>query len=296
MENHTHIKASDAAALLGLPLVGEDIELDGLSTMSNPEAGTMIFAKKLDEDFLRAANELSNVLVLAAEDYAGRLSCSYILCPNPRLAYLRVVNRFFADKPKPGIHPTAIVGEGVTLGENVSIGAYCVIDGDIRIGDGCRIGNHVSITGRVTLGRDCWLKSGAVLGEEGFGFERNENGEWEHFPHLGRTVIGDRVFIGANSTVEQATIDKTVIYDGSVVDDLVQIGHNTRIGPNALIASGAVICGGAVVGEGAWVAPNVSVREKLTVGRESLVGLGSVVVKNVEDDTVVAGNPARKRG
>lgn len=286
--------AKELADAIKLELIGEDCLVSSVGTIKKFYEGSLIFLNKYNEDYLRKINNAENVFVIAHNEYYGKLTCAYVIADNPRLSFLRLVNRFFYQSKNEGIHPTAIISKNARIGRNVQIGAYSILDGDISIGDNTKIGAHVSIFGKVTLGHDCWIKSGAVIGEEGFGFERNEKGQLEHFPHIGEIIIGNNVFLGANSTIERGTIDATIINDGVAVDDLTQIGHNVVLGKNTTVACGAVLCGGVILGENCSVAPNVSVKQKLTVGDNCLLGLGTVCLKNIPSDKTIIGNPGRE--
>lgn len=287
------MKASEIAQYLSLPLQGADLEVDGYADLDTVAPHKLVFAKKYTSELAtKLAGE--GFLAIVTGEYRGQLQCSHIVSPNPRLDYIRTLSQFFAPpKPAVGIHPTAVVETGAVIGNNVSIGAHSFISSRATIGDGCIIHPNVTIDNEVVVGRNCEIKSGAVIGQEGFGFERADNGEPLHFPHFGNVVIGDNVFIGSNTTVERAALSSTRIDDNVKIDDLVQIGHNSHIGRNSMITVGAIICGGAVLEENSYIAPNANIKEKVVVGRESLVGLGAVVLKDVEAGRVVAGNPAK---
>ena len=122
-------------------------------------------------------NDHLDILVIAINGYQNKLKCPHILSANPRLDYLRVIDYFFISKEKKkGIHPSAVIEQGVGLGQGVYVGANCYIGKDVNIGDNTEIHHNVVILGNVSIGRDCYIKSGAVIGEEGFGFEVNEEG------------------------------------------------------------------------------------------------------------------------
>lgn len=286
------VTAHDIAALLGASLIGSDLEIKRVVGISQAQAGDCVFAKKYTDKYCKMLQR-TDILALVTPEYEDKILCPHIVCSNARLAVIYVLRAFFAPPAPHSIHPTAIIGPQVKLGQNVGIGAYSVLDGDITVGDNTLIANHVSITGPVTIGPDCWIKSGAVIGEEGFGFERDENDMFIHFPHIGRIEIGRGVFIGANSTVERAALETTVIEDGAIVDDLTQVGHNVHIGKGSSLACGAVLCGGVRLGARCSVAPNACVRQQLTVGDDVVIGLGAVVVKDLPGNAVYIGNPAR---
>src|SRR5262249_24221694 len=154
--------------------------------------------------------------------------------------------------------------------------------------------HNVVISDRTRIGHGCFVKSGAVIGETGFGFCLDEQGVPLQMPHFGAVVIGDGVSIGANTTIEGGIFDDTILCDNVKVDDLVQVGHNAYIATGVRIAAGTVLCGAVRVEEGTWIAPNVTVLERVQIGKRAFVGIAANVLKNVPDGTVVVGNPAKK--
>lgn len=289
------ITAKDIANYLQLTLNGENITIKCYAQLSSPLPHSVIFAKRYNDSFVCQLNDVDNILAIVTPEYTNRLTCSHIISNNPRLDYIRVLSHFFTQEKNKGfIHPSANIETGATIGKYVFIGAGCYVSTKSVIGDNCILHPNVVLDNRVVLGKNCEIKSGAVLGQEGFGFERDENGNPVHFPHFGDVIIGNNVFIGSNTTVERATLGSTIIEDNVKIDDLVQIGHNSHIGEGSMITVGAIVCGGAVLKSQSYLAPNVSVKEKVTIGHRSLVGLGAVVLKNVSDDTIVAGVPAKE--
>ncbi|MBX3204744.1 MAG: hypothetical protein KF764_06730 [Labilithrix sp.] len=211
---------------------------------------------------------------------------------DPRLEFLRIVRRWFAEaKPAPGVHPSAVVhpeakvdpeahvGPGCNVGRS-TIGAGSVLVGNVHLYDGVTIGNNVSI------------QAGTVIGSPGFGYQRNDLHEWEHFPHVGGVTIGDDVEIGANTCIDRGTLADTVIKRGAKIDNLVHIAHNVVVGEHAVIIGTAQIAGSVVIGDHAWVAPSATVMNGVKVGRETTIGLGSVIVKDVPDYAKTMGQPA----
>lgn len=283
------------AKFINAELIGKDVPVTSPRSMSNIDLNCVTYAKKFDEAFLNTANKLSDLLVIACSEYKGKLTCAHIISENPRLDFIKVVREFFSYQvSKNGVHKSAVIEEGASVGSNVSVGANCFIGSNVVIGEGTRIHHNVTIVGKVTIGKECIIKSGAVIGEEGFGFEYDENNEPLHFPHIGEIVLGDRVFIGSNSTIERATIDKTIVSNNVKIDDLVQIGHNCFVGDNTMVMAGSILCGGVTIGKNCWIAPNVSIKQKLNIGDNAYVGLGSVVIRDVSASVTVAGVPAKE--
>lgn len=288
------MKSSEIASYLNRPLIGEDIDITSFSSLSNLVEGTVVFAKKYSKEYADILNNVQNVLAIVCDGYED-ISIPHVVSPNPRLDFLRVVGTFFAEKDIPaGIHPSANIEDGAIIGQNVTIGAHCHIGSKVMIGNNTTILPNCSIYGKVTIGHDCYLKPGVVIGGPGFGFEYDENGIPVHFPHTGEVIIGNNVYIGANATIDRATIDATIIEDNVKIDNLVHIAHNCIVGKNTLMTGCSTISGGVKVGENSWIAPNATVYQQLKIGSNSRIGMGAVVLRNVKDNTTVFGNPAYK--
>jgi UDP-3-O-[3-hydroxymyristoyl] glucosamine N-acyltransferase len=232
---------------------------------------------------------------------------------NPSLAFAKVISSFAVPLkitlPK-GIHPTAILGKNVTLGKNVAIGAYTVIEDEVSIGNntiiyaGCFIGHHteigsdtliyprVSIRERITVGKRVIIHSGTVVGSDGFGFVTID-GLHHKIPQTGTVQVGDDVEIGANVTIDRARFDKTVIGSGTKIDNLVQIAHNVVIGENSIIVAQVGISGSTIIGRGVTLAGQAGLVGHITVGDGAIVAAQAGVTKSVPPNTTVSGYPAK---
>lgn len=213
----------------------------------------------------------------------------------PRSAFLKVLQEFFAEKKTYGfIHPTASIDPSVKFDPNtVHIGANVVLGKACVLGNRVTIGANTVIHAQTEIGDDCTLGSNNTIGGVGFGYELNEENEYELMPHIGNVVLKNKVEIGNNVCIDRAVLGSTLLEENVKVDNLVHIAHGVKIGKNSLIIANAMIAGSVEIGESVWVSPSASIRQKLQVGDNALVGLGSVVVKNVAADSVVAGNPAK---
>jgi UDP-3-O-[3-hydroxymyristoyl] glucosamine N-acyltransferase len=235
-----------------------------------------------------------------------------ILTQDPSWAFVKIIAMFTPDDAghPSGIDYTVVMGKNVSLGQDVTIGAYSVIGDNVTIGDnviiyaGCYIGHHtkigsqtliyphVSIRERISIGSRVIIHSGAVIGSDGFGFV-TVKGAHHKIPQVGTVEIGDDVEIGANVTIDRARFDKTVIGGGTKIDNLVQIGHNVIIGENALIVAQAGIAGSAIIGNNVTIGGQAGIVGHITIGDNVIVTGKSGVAKSVAPDTMVSGYPAR---
>lgn len=212
--------------------------------------------------------------------------------------------------PRSGVHPTAVIGQGVELGEGVHIGPYVVLDDGVRvgaasvigahsvigrnstIGGGCRLHPHVVVYHDSVIGAEVILHSGTRVGSDGFGYTFVD-GAHRKIPQVGRAVIEGGVEIGANSTIDRGSLGDTVVGAGVKLDNLVHIAHNVKFGALSLMAALSGIAGSTRVGKKSWVGGRVGVSNQLDIGDGVRVAIGSVVMRDVPAGVTVSGSPAR---
>jgi UDP-3-O-[3-hydroxymyristoyl] glucosamine N-acyltransferase len=172
-----------------------------------------------------------------------------IVCDAPYLYFARVSQLFnpLTTQP-PGVHPSAVLGNDVSLGKAVSVGAGCVIGDGVTIGEGTCLYPRVVVYHGCSLGRRVIVHSGAVIGADGFGLARDEAGRWIKIPQIGGVRIGDDVEIGANTSIDRGALDDTVIEEGVKLDNQIQIGHNCRIGAHTALAGCTGVAGSTHIG------------------------------------------------
>lgn len=281
------VQASALALELGLALVGADRTIRGVPSPGEPYEGGFGFVRAMA---FAAGAGASSVIVTSPGELSEQVAATgaaVLESPNPRLDFARALHvlerlaGFAWSNDEPLVHPTAQVGRNVVLGKGVRIGAHTRILHNVVIGD------------EVVVGQRCLIKSCSVIGEPGFGFERTEDGVPVRILHLGNVLIEDDVEIGSLNTVVRATLGDTIVRAGVKTDDHVHIAHNCIVGHNTFLTACAELSGSVEIGRDVWVAPNASIMNKVKIGDRALIGLGAVVRKNVAQDDVVAGNPAR---
>lgn len=274
---------SDLAKQLDLAFKGADIEVRGVAPFNNVASGELSFTKEISVTVPKIG-----LIVPKGTDIKGADSLGVIFSDNPRLDFIRALAFLeasigFATYDFPSdIHPS------VKLGQNV------VIENGCKLAEGVVLEHNVVIHAGTSIGKNSRIRSCSSIGGDGFGFERLEDGTPLRFPHLGGVVIGENVEIGSLNSVARGTLSNTIISDYTKTDNLVHIAHNCFIGKSALITACAQFSGGISLGENVWIGPNTSLIQKITIGDNALVGLGAVVTKNVPENTVFAGNPAKK--
>ncbi|MFQ5677993.1 MAG: UDP-3-O-(3-hydroxymyristoyl)glucosamine N-acyltransferase [Gemmatimonadota bacterium] len=241
----------------------------------------------------------------------SRGESTFIRVANPQAAFGRLLDLFFPrEPPKPEIAPTATLGPGARLGEDVSIGPYALLGARVEIGDRTRIGAFSVLEPEVTVGQDCSidhscsllegtrlgdrvrLHPGARLGTEGFGYATEAESRVK-IPQVGGCVIGDDVEIGANSTVDRGALGDTRVGSGTKIDNLVHIGHNVQIGRNCIIVAQVGIAGSVRVGDGVVLAGQVGVADHLRIGDGARIAAQAGVIGDVPAGATYSGYPAR---
>ena len=290
------MNAATIADFLGSTLHGDDIEVSGYGSLKSCKSGNLVFLRALSQSNLDVLVSTPDVLAIVPYlEEETILPVPYIESKNPRLDFIKAISRFFSHiSIESGIHPSAIIEPGADITDDVSIGAGCYIGPHVKIGSGTVLMPNVSIYGDVTMGKDCYIKAGAVIGDTGDGFEYDEDGVPIYFPHSGRVIIGNNVYIGANTVIDRATIDATIIEDNVKIANLTHIPHNCIIGRNTIITSCVALGGGDIIGHNSWLAPNTTLYQHLVLGDNCKIGIGAVVLKNVDANQTVFGNPARK--
>lgn len=272
--------------------------IDNLADVAHVNETTLdwIQSTKTNKQEIAEKSVARVILVDAEVRYTGVLQKRgkiLIYVERPKLVLAQVGNEFFLKKRLPSIHSSSVLSPGVKIGKDVYIGPNCYIEA-CEIGDDCIIESNVHIYDNVKIGNNCRIKSGAVIGGEGFGFEKDENGNRFRFPQIGSVIIGNYVEIGANTCIDRGALSDTIINDYVKIDNLCHIAHNVNIGDNAMIIACSEISGSCYIGANSWIGPNTSIRDWREVGSGAVVGIGSNVVKNIPEQEVWAGNPAKK--
>ncbi len=292
--NYLDIFASEIAEFLGSRLVGNDFVVKYPSSLTNFSDKAFLYVGENDVIPEKNIKRHKDVLVLTAKKLNfTHDGLSYIVVDNPRVMFISVLNEFFVEYDPATISSSAKIDTNARIGYGVSIGENTVIGPEVIIGNNSRIMNNVVITGRVKIGNNCFIKHNSTIGSTGYDFELDESGKLIHFPHVGQISIGDNVWIGANTCIESSAIDETTIENNVKIDDLVQIGSNCVVKRGTMITAGVIISKQVFIGNNCLIAPNASVRDSIKIGNFVTVGIGAVVVKNLKDNGVYIGNPAR---
>jgi UDP-3-O-[3-hydroxymyristoyl] glucosamine N-acyltransferase len=299
----------ELARALGATLEGgpEDLEITGVAGIEDATPGTLTFvADRRHESHL--ASTLAAAVLLAHD--GPRPVLPVLRVAHPYLAFVDAMELFRPpERPAPGIHATALIAATAVLGPGASVGAYVVIGEGVEIGRGAvlhprvtiyrgaRIGDeftaHAGVVVReaVTIGDRVTLHAGAVIGSDGFGFVPRAGGH-RKIPQLGTVIVEDDVEIGANATVDRATLGATRIGHGSKIDNLVMIGHGCQLGPGCLLAAQVGLAGGTRLGAGVMLGGQVGASGHLTIGDGAQVAAQSGVHRDIPAGAVHGGYPA----
>jgi UDP-3-O-[3-hydroxymyristoyl] glucosamine N-acyltransferase len=290
------------------------IEITGVSGLKDAGTGDITFlSEKINiKDAVRTS---ASVLIVndKMKDLVSRdrdAPVTMLIVDYPQLAFAKVLEIFHPSPPVfTGVSEQAVLGNNIRMGADVSICPLAVIGDDVSLGDrvtissGAYIGNgvtigddsfihpNVTIREKTRIGKNVIVHSGTVIGSDGFGYVP-EKGRHHKIPQTGGVVIEDDTEIGANVTIDRATIGDTVIGRGTKIDNLVQIGHNVKIGTNCIIVSQVGISGSVEIGNGVVLAGQVGVRDHVKIGNGAIIGAQSGIGSDVPDGEIYSGSPA----
>ncbi len=305
----TEYRLGHLAMLVDGMLAGdESVTITGVASLEEAEDGHISYLSD-SEMSSQAENCRASALIVPAGVKIQKKPI--IVTEEPRLAFSKVLELFAPQRRLPqGIDPRAHVGENVSVGANVGIGpgAYIadnVIIGDnvvihplayvgyeVTIGDDCELFPHTYLGDRVVLGERVLLHAGAALGSDGFGYHSDEQGHHK-IPQIGTVIVGDDVEIGANSTVDRATISATRIGSGTKIDDGVHVAHNVVIGKKCLLCGQVGIAGSAKIGNNVMMGGQVGINDHITICDDVVIGGGAEVYGDIDEPGVYSGTPAR---
>lgn len=304
------LTVAEIAKLVGGTVVGDSsLAIQGVGSLESARPGEITFA---EDKHLKAARA-SQASCLIVSDETQVPGKTLICVKHPRLAFAHLMRQFHPPRrPRPGVHPTAVVGQGVTLGHEVFLGPHVVIGDRVTLGDraivyaGVSIGEdsavgadtviypNVTIYHEVQIGARVIIHGGAVIGGDGFGFVYD--GQQHHkVPQVGQVIIEDDVEIGSNVTIDRATLGATVIGRGTKIDNLVQIAHNDVIGQHCILTAQVGISGSTQVGDRVYFAGQVGVADHVTIGEGAILGAQAGVPPGevIKPGEQVLGAPAR---
>lgn len=304
---------SDIANLVGGIIIGDtSTQVSSLSSLDDIAPDALVFADNAEK--LKVAEESPAAAILVRQTSSASKK-PLIQVPHPLKAFITLLN-YFHPTPQvtPGIHPSAVIGKDVQLGEQVFIGPYVVIEEGSTIGDHCILKSHIHIGREVSLGENttihphvtiydhCQIGSrvtihaSTVVGSDGFGYTLVD-GKHLKVPHVGRVVIHNDVEIGANTAIDRATIGSTVIGEGTKIDNLVQVAHSVKLGKHNILCGFTGIAGSSSSGNHVIFAANVGVSDHVRIDDAVILGARTGVPpnKHLKEGTVYFGNPARPK-
>ncbi len=303
------MKLSQIAAALDARLDGPaDIEIVGVAGIEEAQRGQITFVS--NPKYAAAAKNTRASAVIVAEGFPA-LSAPTLRTKNPYLAFARAIELFYQPPQyAPGIHPSAVIHSSARVGENASIAAYVVIYNDVQIGDNCvllphvviypgaRIGNnffahaHAVVREHCRVGDHVVLQNGAIIGADGFGFARDNAGEWHKIVQSGPAVLEDQVEVQANACVDRASVGETRIGHGAKIDNLAQVGHGSKVGRNTLLCAQSGLAGSTEVGKNAVFAGQAGSAGHVSIGDGVVVTAQSGILKDVPAGKIMSGSPA----
>ncbi len=304
------MKLSDLATRLGATLdpATANGEITSVGSIDSAQPGQVTFIS--DSKYASRARSTQASALIVNENFPA-IDKPLLRVRNTQLAYARAVELLHQrPRQKPGIHPTAVIDPSARIGDNASIGAYCVIGAEVEIGRDCtllphvviydqvKIGDnffshaHVSIREDAEIGDNVLLHNGVVIGSDGFGFAKDDQGNWYKIPQTGRVVIEDNVEIQANCCIDRASLGETRIGRNTKIDNLTHVAHNCVVEENSMLCAQVGLAGSTVIGKNVILAGQVGVAGHCRVGDGVIVTAQSGTHGDIPPGSMVSGSPA----
>jgi len=302
------MKLKEIADIIGGRISGDpEAEIIGAAGIKEAKKGYITFLAEKSK--LKDVSKLNASAVIVKEKIE-ELPTNMLIVDNPYLAFARVLEIFYVKPHAPsGISDRAVIGNNVKIGDdvsiyplvyisnNVTIGSRVTISPGVFIGENTSIGDdtfiypNVTIREKVKIGRKVIIHAGTVIGSDGFGYVNNKGSHYK-IPQVGGVIIEDEVEIGANVTIDRATVGNTIIGSGTKIDNLVQIAHNVIIGKNCIIAGQVGISGSVEIGDGVIFAGQVGVRDHVKIESKAIITGQTGVMGDVPEGQIYSGTPA----
>lgn len=301
------MRLTEIAKLVDGEVTGEDAEITSVAKIEEAGIGDITFIANLKYKKYLESTGASAVLIskgTSFEELQKRTKpLSLVNVADPYRSFLRLIDHFYPPaKPlEKGIHPTAVIAPGTRIDRDVAVGAHVVIGERCRIGEGTmvypgtvigddvQVGDHSLLHGNVTIREQCRIgnrviiHSGTVVGSDGFGFAPREDGTYDKIPQRGIVVIEDDVEIGANCTIDRATLGETLIKRGVKLDNLIQVAHNVVIGEHTVIAAQTGVSGSTKIGKYCAFGGQVGLTGHISIADRTSIGAQSGVPKSINE-------------
>lgn len=304
--------ASIAGFLKGEIEGNPDIKVNTVAKIEEGHQGALSFLSNPKYEHYIYTTASSVVLVNKSFIASQKIKATLIRVDNAYEAFASLLRLVDQSRPrKMGIHPTAVIESTAKIGTDVYIGPYSYIGENCTIGDGCSVYPHVYIGDNTRLGinctlypgvtiyhdcvvgQECIIHAGSVIGSDGFGFAPQSENEYMKIPQLGNVILEDYVEIGANVTIDRATMGSTIIHKGVKLDNLIQIGHNVEVGENTVMAAQTGIAGSTKVGRNCMFGGQVGIAGHIRIANGSKIGAQGGILGHIkEENTAVIGSPA----
>lgn len=304
--------AQQIAELLDGEVEGNaDAVVNRLAKIEEGEPGSLSFLANPQYEPHIYHTEASIVIVNKSFEAEKPVKTTLLRVDDAYQAFARLLNLYNQMRHnKSGVEQNATVSESATLGEDVYVGSHTYIGENVTIGNntkiypGCYIGENVTlgdncllysgarIYADCQLGNDVTLHSGVIIGGDGFGFAPNSENSYDKVAQIGNVIIEDHVEVGANTTIDRATLGSTIIRKGVKIDNLIQIAHNVEIGENTVIAAQTGVAGSTKIGKNCMIGGQVGIVGHLTIGNNVKIAAQSGIGQSLKDNEVVQGSPA----